>query len=197
MYGKRTRTTHGSLVTICAIVLAVLAMTMCDGSGGPQVTSGSPSQGRSSDSSTVDDSISSDAVSGCYALRTGDWEPSRYREILALHVPPLEVRLYPSQSEVDSTWYRLIPRLGATFDDVALWRPYRSDSVHLAWGNGFAGLDMKLHVIGDSLHGFTYAWTDDARPDRGRPTAEVSGSSISCPADSSPGLGPGDNSASG
>lgn len=99
------------------------------------------------------------AVLGCWRLRSVGWEE--------LFLPGvLEVRLDTARATTYDSTLRLLHIIST---DTAMqngiylsaWAPYQhADSIYAFISDGFSGLHFRLAVIGDSLAGRAYRFTD-------------------------------------
>jgi hypothetical protein len=63
-------------------------------------------------------------------------------------------------------------------NSVPYWLPYPGLSdVYVAWGDGFAGKFVRLHVRFDTLEGRLWDWTDISRP---HPVGRLLGHRVRC-----------------
>jgi hypothetical protein len=82
--------------------------------------------------------------------------------------PPETVRFSTVQYEMGSLdtipRLRVEPALGSvyTVHGPGWWRQ-AGDSVVVVWSTGFSGLDMRLHVLGDTLEGIASTFWDFPR----------------------------------
>lgn len=123
---------------------------------------------------------------GCYRLLLGEWSHPSQSGMPSLHVPPEVVRFDTAEASFPRTpslrRYRIYPSIPAIEASRRPWDPAwmlrGADSLQVNWTTGFAGVQLDLHVRGDSLFGLATARYDVAGL---LPRASVVGWRVRCP----------------
>lgn len=99
---------------------------------------------------------------GCYEVKLGEWNPPLRRGDALYQTPPGIAQLTQEaavhRTEQDRRIVR--PVIPHGFDPQAYWKRVHTDSLHIVWTNGHAGVRLHLEIDADSLHGSAIASTD-------------------------------------
>jgi hypothetical protein len=115
----------------------------------------------------------------CFKLSFGRWDATGGEDT---SFRPEVVRFDPTpDSAFGHQGKRILRTSFASPPRFASWKQLRGDSIEFGWSSGFAGINVRAVIRGDSLTGFGETWTDVVS-DRPNSRAHVSGSRMTCPA---------------
>ncbi len=120
------------------------------------------------------------SVAGCYTITLGEWSGPFPSGSADYHQPPATFRLDSTLRASRQGYYTVTsaPLTPAIRRLVPGWRLRGADTVSLHWSTGFAGVNLRLAVRGDTLRGTARAFQDVIGPTQ--PTANAVAIRISC-----------------
>ena len=121
-------------------------------------------------------------VHGCYEIALSEWKPDlRLGEDAKFITPPSRISLSMERGSrgFEAEGYLLRPAPGGqpSIHRSSFWKIDGTDTITLVWTTGFSGLEMKLHLEGDTLKGQAGTFWDFPRT---RQKAEVVARRIGC-----------------
>lgn len=137
-----------------------------------------------------------DPLVGCYVVDVGEWHPAMREGDEEYQTPPDTVRLGSeplagSPIERPSRMVRpSIPEGPWGRAPVAHWSRSGTDSLRIAWSNGYVGVRMSLRVFEDGrLEGVADAFSDARREGVPFPSTEAALTPVACPGSLAPSRG--------
>ena len=99
------------------------------------------------------------AAVGCWELRPAGWDAGHLRGPRVVSLDTAVAR--PDSPYGDRHLLRLrVSPLDSVASRLTHWAPYGRDSLYVHLGDGFTGVQLRLMLRNDSLHGRGFATTD-------------------------------------